>query len=167
MSKITFFWKPDGNNGGFSQWSDHSIELSNQPFAYDGESIIYDNAEQAMIAAKAFTFQDFDIIPEIMECKNLALIRRLGRKVKNFDHQIWNNVKEDIVYRINLAKFRQHTDLRVLLQNTGNDIIANASPYDKIWGIGLSENNIMVQNQDNWIGLNLLGKILQRVRNHI
>ena len=66
-----------------------------------------------------------------------------------------------------MAKFRQHTDLRVLLQNTGNDIIANASPYDKIWGIGLSENNIMVQNQDNWIGLNLLGKILQRVRNHI
>ena len=154
-------------NGDFSQWSKHIIELYGAPFANEGETVLFDNAEQAMMVAKANTFEDFDIIPEMMSTDDPLEIKRLGRKVKNFDKIVWDNLGEDIVYQINLAKFNQNTQLRDQLLKTEDSIIVEASPMDRIWGIGLSINNPKSLDKDQWRGQNLLGKVLMRVRNTI
>jgi len=164
---FTFFWKPQQENGDFSQWSQHSFELHGAPFANEGESVLFDNAEQAMMVAKAYTFEDFDIIPEMMSTEDPLEIKKLGRKVKNFDKIVWDNLGEDIVYQINLAKFNQNTQLRDQLKKTEDSIIVEASPMDRIWGIGLSINNPKSLVQDQWRGQNLLGKVLMRVRDTI
>jgi len=164
---FTFFWKSHEENGDFSQWSKHSIELYGAPFANEGETVLFDNAEQAMMVAKANTFEDFDIIPEMMSTDDPLEIKKLGRKVKNFDKIVWDNLGEDIVYQINLAKFNQNTQLRDQLLKTEDSIIVEASPMDRIWGIGLSINNPKSLDKDQWRGQNLLGKVLMRVRNTI
>ena len=164
---FTFFWKPHQENGDFSQWSTHSFELHDFPFANEGETVLFDNAEQAMMVAKANTFNDYDIIPEMMSTDNPLEIKKLGRKVKNFDKMVWDKVARDIVYKINLAKFNQNTQLRDQLLKTEDSIIVEASPMDRIWGIGLSVKNPKSLDQTQWRGQNLLGKALMQVRDTI
>jgi ribA/ribD-fused uncharacterized protein len=164
MQDVILFWKPNQEYGEFSQWSDHSFELLGLPFANDGESVRFNNAEQAMMVAKASTFGDYDMIPIMMDCDNPSEIRKLGRQVKNFDDEIWKTVRDTLVYRINLSKFQQNTQLSVLLQQTTDSIIAEASPFDRNWGIGLSKSHINAKNPEKWRGKNLLGKALMKVR---
>jgi hypothetical protein len=83
--------------------------------------------------------------------------------VTGFDESVWAAAREEIVYRGNLAKFSQHADLRAILLDTGDRIIAEASPRDSIWGIGMAEDDPNVTDTTLW-GLNLLGKALMRVR---
>lgn len=133
----------------------------------DGDVIEFSNVEQAKVYGKAHLFQDYDIIPEIIATNNPNNLKELGRRVKNFNETIWKQHRYDIVYQAVKAKFFQNTELRVLLQNTHNDILVYASPSDKIWGIGLLQYDVIAQNPENWNGLNLLGKILERVREQL
>ena len=64
----------------------------------------------------------------------------------------------------NRAKFAQHPNLRRFLLDTGNRILVEASPVDKIWGIGLAQDDPRAQNPLQWQGLNLLGFALMKVR---
>ena len=82
-------------------------------------------------------------------------IKDLGRKVSNFDSEIWDENKEKIVFEGNLAKFTQNDRLKSLLMNTGDSILVEASPYDRIWGIGLKSDDVSVNNPNNWLGQNL------------
>ena len=69
-----------------------------------------------------------------------------------------------IVWYGNYLKFSQHEDLRERLLATGDRILAEASPYDLIWGIGYRAKDDLALDQKNWRGQNLLGKILMSVR---
>lgn len=60
------------------------------------------------------------------------------------------------------AKF-EDPELKKILLATGDRIIVEASPYDCIWGVGLSEEDDDLYN-GNWNGQNLLGKALMEVR---
>jgi ribA/ribD-fused uncharacterized protein len=95
---------------------------------------------------------------------NPRTIKNLGRQVKNFDEKIWESYREMIVYNGNLCKFTQSPNLKGVLLETADSIIAEASPYDCIWGIGLSETDPAAKNQAKWRGLNLLGIALMKVR---
>lgn len=111
---------------------------------------------------KAMLFNDFEIAEQILNETDVRKIKALGRKVKDFDNELWDKHKEDFMYNACYAKFSQDAELRDFLLGTGNSEIVEASPVDSIWGIGFSSDRAM-ENIDKW-GQNLLGKTLMKVR---
>jgi ribA/ribD-fused uncharacterized protein len=148
-TRLVFFW-----HGPFSQWS-------KAPMVING--IEYVTCEQYMMAEKARLFGDAEAEAGILASQNPRVQKGIGRKVRGFDEAVWAAARDEIVYRGNLAKFTQHNDLREMLLDTGDRIIAEASPRDSIWGIGMAEDGPHVTDTSRW-GLNLLGKALMRVR---
>jgi hypothetical protein len=150
MNKYTFFW-----NGPFSQWERSSFVI---------DSVVYNTAEQYMMAQKALFFKDYDIFNKILNSKNPSEQKGFGLQVKNFDKDKWDAVCKDFVYRGNYAKFKQNKSLYNALMNTGDTELVEASPYDKIWGIGLAEDDPRANDKSQWQGTNWLGEIITRVR---
>ncbi len=90
--------------------------------------------------------------------------KALGRKVKNFDGQLWADRCREIVTRGNIEKFRQHAPLRDFLLTSSGSVIVEASPYDRIWGIGMKHSDEQTLDPTKWRGSNLLGFALMDVR---
>ncbi len=153
--QFVLFWKPPNP---FGQWTDSSFEV-------DGKS--YSCAEQFMMAGKARLFGDTEIEEQILKTDNPRDHKRLGKKVAGFEEDRWVAERTRIVFRGNVAKFSQNEDLRTLLLDTGDRRMVEASPLDKIWGIGLAADNPLAYNEEQWAGLNLLGNVLEEVRSHI
>ena len=159
--KYLFFWGQQPRKDGqvskscFSQWWE-------EVFVVDG--ITYRSAEHWMMAEKARLFQDEEILQEILAAISPAEAKKLGRSVRNFDPQTWDAHKFEIVKQGNLHKFAQSDALRSFLLTTHKRIIVEASPYDRIWGIGMSERDPGVENPHNWQGENLLGFALMEAR---
>lgn len=152
----TYFFHSDSP---FSQW---------HPSRFIGDrvgtaAIWFENAEQYMMWRKAIVFGDTDVAWKILATTNPKEIKALGREVKNFDDKIWGNVRFDVVFMGNLYKFTQNPELKEALLNT-KGILVEASPYDKIWGIGLSEADARKTSPESWPGKNLLGVALTRLR---
>jgi len=124
----------------------------------------YNCAEQCMMAQKALLFEDIKSFDYIMKETNPAFQKARGRKIEGFNQEKWDLFKEAIVCSANYLKFAQNKTLRKKLLDTKDLILVEASPYDKIWGIGLSENNPLADDEKNWKGQNLLGKVLMKVR---
>lgn len=94
-------------------------------------------------------------------------LKQLGREVKGFDEEIWNSFKVPIVLTGNYYKFSQLEELRKYLLGTGDSLLVEASPYDKVWGIGMNAEEASVCGIDGWRGTNLLGFALMEVRDEI
>lgn len=116
---------------------------------------------------KAILFSDQEIADKIALEPKPSKQKALGRKVKGFDHGKWNAKREEIVEDGNWWKFTQpkEGDMRELLLKTGDRLLVEASPYDRIWGVGYSAANAEA-NREDW-GENLLGKALMRVRDRL
>ena len=121
-------------------------------------------AEHYMMAEKARLFEDEDIRQRIIAESSPRNVKALGRMLSGFDEAIWQQHRQDIVYRGNRAKFSQHTELKKFLLATGNQVLVEASPVDHIWGIGMAENDPDCCHPLLWRGLNLLGFTLMKVR---
>jgi ribA/ribD-fused uncharacterized protein len=134
-----------------------------QPFQ-DNEGTNYTSAEQYMMAGKARVFGDNEVLAEILASDNPADVKKLGRKVANFDDKTWQNHKYEIVKQGNIFKFSQNEDLKTFLLATHTKILVEASPYDTIWGIGLGKEHVNAPNPALWRGQNLLGFALMEVR---
>ena len=135
-------------------------------FTIDG--IEYNCAEQWMMASKARTFTgNDDILAEILHNNDPTKIKAFGRKVQNYDDNIWSRVRYEVVVKGNYAKFSQNDNLKKILLDTRDAILVEASPYDTIWGVGLGINNPDVNNPAKWRGQNLLGKALMEVREQL
>ncbi|MBR2416813.1 MAG: NADAR family protein [Bacteroidaceae bacterium] len=162
-TEIIYFWGHTPNHkkitkSCFSQWYDVY-------FVVDGLS--YHTTEQYMMASKARLFGDEETLKEIMGAESPREYKKLGRKVKGFDAIIWNEKRLDIVVEGNKAKFSQNPALKEFLLATGDAILAEASPYDKIWGIGMDEKTAAAGRVEDWRGENLLGCALMEVRDWI
>ena len=90
--------------------------------------------------------------------------RGIGRKIKGFNQDVWDKHKYDIVYKGNYAKFSQNEALRSFLEHTEDKVLVEASPFDEIWGIKMSMDNLDINNPEKWNGQNLLGFVLMDVR---
>ncbi|KAK3341140.1 hypothetical protein B0T25DRAFT_573546 [Lasiosphaeria hispida] len=169
-----YFWREtETKTGWLSQW---------YPCAFtDEEGIHYETAEHYMMYQKAVLFSDPAVGAQILAASHPRQVKALGRKVKGFDYRIWNGQREDIVRKGTLLKFTRAVSeeglrlgstaeaplvtpltLRQLLLSTGDREIVEASPMDKIWGIGFGTAEAD-RSRGRW-GLNLLGKALMRVR---
>lgn len=123
--------------------------------------------EQFMMEQKAELFGDEKIRRQILECQTPKQMKALGRKVQGFDQTVWDRVKYSIVLNGNWYKFSQNRKLRDFLLSTGDSILAEASPYDGIWGIRLSADSPDAQDPEKWRGQNLLGFALMEVREEL
>ncbi len=160
--KYVFFWghqkqKMDISKTCFSQWYESSFEV---------EGIVYPTAEHYMMYAKVKMFDDSEIASKIIAVKTPGEAKKLGRQVNNYNEQVWQENRFNIVVQANLQKFGQNSKLKDFLVNTGNRILVEASPVDKIWGIGLATDNTSIENPNLWKGLNLLGYALMKVRDN-
>ena len=127
----------------------------------------YTSAEQWMMEHKALHFGDHEVAAQIMTCTDPAQIKALGRKVRGFDDAKWDTVKFKIVVKGNTLKFSQNSGFKTRLASTGDKIIVEASPHDKVWGIGLSKEDAIKTNPSDWPGQNLLGLALMEVRDSL
>lgn len=162
MDKYIFFWKPNEVNGIFSQWYNSKFKDE-----INGKMFEFPTAEHYMMWRKALLFNDEDIAEKILNTKDPKTVKSLGRKVRNFDEKIWMDNNFDIVVRGNMLKFGQNESLKTKLLQTNDKILAEASPYDKLWGIGMNTSNKSIYNMDKWLGKNLLGKALMKVRKNL
>lgn len=157
-----FFWghtvKDEITKACFSQWF---------PFEFEENGIIYKTAEHYMMAGKAKLFNDHEILEQILKTETPNQAKSLGRKVRNFDPEIWNEHKYEIVKQGNFLKFSQNEKFKEFLLSTDDTILVEASPYDKIWGIGMLETNIKAKDPTQWNGENLLGFALMEVRDEL
>lgn len=118
---------------------------------------------------KALLFKDTDIAEKVLKASHPRKAKALGRQVSNFSHEVWDANRDQIVYKGNLLKFTKPveggTDLLVKLLDTGDRELVEASPEDRIWGVGFAAADADA-NRDSW-GLNLLGEALTRVREEL
>jgi ribA/ribD-fused uncharacterized protein len=120
-----------------------------------------------MMASKARLFGDANALERILAAPHPKQAKDLGRSVTNFDEAVWLANRFDFVVAGNQAKFSQHPDLAAFLLGTGQRILVEASPVDRIWGIGLAEDSPDAAHPDKWQGLNLLGFALMQVRHSL
>ncbi|WP_324670763.1 NADAR family protein [Hymenobacter sp. GOD-10R] len=159
--KYLFFWGHQPSKSGeltascFSQWW-------NAPFVVD--NVRYNTAEHWMMAQKALLFHDTAVFEKVLVAKTPGEAKTLGRQVRNFDEPLWLEKRFEIVVTGCLHKFGQHQDLRDFLLNTKNRVLVEASPVDRIWGIGLAADDEKAENPKRWNGLNLLGFALMEAR---
>ena len=139
----------------FSQWF---------PAQFEADGIEYLTAEHYMMAQKAKLINDEEVFKQILQVKHPNEAKQLGRKVRNYNEQLWREKRFEIVVQANLAKFSQHPELRDFLLATHERILVEASPVDKIWGIGMVQDHEHIQDPAQWNGLNLLGFALMQVR---
>ncbi|OTG79266.1 hypothetical protein B9T33_12350 [Acinetobacter sp. ANC 5054] len=162
--KYLCFWghtqkqKDSVDKSCFSQWFP-------SPFVID--DVEYKTAEHFMMAQKAKLFADEEIFQKILEANHPNEAKALGRKIQNYQENVWLEHRFDVVVKGNIAKFTQHPELKAFLLNTQERILVEASPVDKIWGIGLATDDEKAEKPLQWKGLNLLGFALMVVRTQL
>ncbi|MFI6042665.1 NADAR family protein [Nocardia sp. NPDC051321] len=131
-------------------------------FVVDGTE--FASAEHYMMWGKAQLFGDAENAERVLAAPTPKDAKRLGREVRGFDGNLWSEHRYDVVVRGNVAKFGQHAQLREYLLGTGDRVLVEASPADRIWGIGLAADSPKAEDPARWPGLNLLGFALMDAR---
>ncbi len=155
---FVMFWKPDGENGLFGNWF---------PSPFEAGGIKFSCSEQYMMYHKAMLMGDETTAQLMLQEKDPKRHKKLGQSVKPWKEDLWLANRARIMYEGCLAKFSQNEDLRAQLLATGNAVLVEASPLDKIWGIGLKASDPNARKQASWKGLNLLGRVLMQVRSDL
>ena len=99
-----------------------------------------------------------------MSANHPRVYKQLGRTVRGYNEKVWKERREEIVKTGNLNKFGQNSKLRRFLLETDDFVLVEASPYDRIWGIGMYADDPYARDPRRWKGQNLLGFALMDVR---
>ena len=145
-------------NACLSQWWPSDFTIGTNTFS---------TAEHFMMYQKAMLFNDHETAERIVQAEHPFEAKTLGRRVRNFDEARWNHSRFDLVVRGNISKFNQNQKLQAFILNTGDDILAETSPNDLIWGTGCREEDPISTQPEKWPGENLLGFALMQVREHL
>ena len=152
MAKFTFFWN---NRTPFSNW---------YPSIFTWGGITFSRGEQYMMYRKAMRFGDTEIAEKIMSTDDPAEQKALGREVRGYNDAVWAAQRYQIMVEGLYEKFNQNPKLKDALLATEGTEMVEASPYDRIWGIGLTAHDNRAQDKSTWLGQNLLGQVLDEVR---
>lgn len=160
-TKFMFFWghqpQRDGSIGPgcLSQW---------WPAAFTLDGREYTTAEHWMMWSKAMLFGDTRTASRILAVSHPNEAKGLGREVRDFDEAVWEDRRYAVVVAGSVAKFGQNPELGRFLLGTGDRVLVEASPLDRIWGIGLAATDPRAEDPQQWLGLNLLGQALKEAR---
>ncbi|MFG1806678.1 NADAR family protein [Streptomyces sp. NPDC049040] len=162
--KYLHFWghrpQRDGSAGPgcLSQWWP-------APFTVDG--VTYASAEHWMMAGKARLFGDAEAERRAVAAVHPKAAKDVGRLVRGFDDAVWARERFALVTEGSVHKFSQHPELRDFLLGTGGRVLVEASPLDRVWGIGLAADDERAADPARWRGLNLLGFALMDARDRL
>lgn len=162
--KYLHFWghrpRPDGRIGAscLSQWWP-------SPFVVDG--VRYATAEHWMMAGKARLFGDAEAERRVLAAEHPAEAKKVGRLVRDFDGAVWERERFRLVVEGSVHKFAADDDLGMFLLGTRERVLVEASPVDRIWGIGLAADDEAASDPERWRGLNLLGFALMEARERL
>ncbi|MGW4214858.1 NADAR family protein [Lentzea sp. NPDC004789] len=162
--KFLFFWghqpERDGGigKGCLSQW---------WPCTFVVDGVTFASAEHYMMWRKALLFDDTAVAARVLAAASPGEAKALGREVSGFSEPAWVSARLEIVVAGNLAKFGQDPALRSYLLGTGSRVLVEASPLDRVWGIGLTADDPRATDPSSWQGLNLLGEALMEVRSRL
>ncbi|MBN0047850.1 NADAR family protein [Streptomyces actuosus] len=162
--KYLFFWghrpRPDGRVGPscLSQWWP-------SPFTVAG--VTYRTAEHWMMAEKARLFADPEAERQVLDARHPAEAKKAGRLVRGFDEGTWERERFRIVVEGSVHKFGARPELRAFLVSTGDRVLVEASPVDRVWGIGLAAADEAAADPERWRGPNLLGFALMEARRRL
>ena len=154
-NEFVFFWQDE----------DYLSNFYPSPFTIDG--IEFSCNEQWFMYSKAKLFGDLSSMELILKETVPLKIKWLGRAVIGFEEQQWATHREDIMKVGLLEKFQQNSRLKSLLEATGTREIVEASPFDKVWGVGMAQDHPCIENRRKWKGQNLLGIALVKVREQL
>ena len=146
-------------------WGGPFSNFYEAPFQAEGHS--FKTSEQYFMWKKAMTFGDEETAALILAAETPKEAKKLGRKVKGYDDGIWAEKRESIMEEGCYRKYTSNPALKKMLLSYPDKEFVEASPYDKIWGIGLGEEEAARREEKEWPGQNLLGKVLGRVRDRI
>lgn len=131
-------------------------------------SQLFTNSEQLFMYFKAEFFNDWETAEEIVDLgKDPKTAKNLGRKVKGFNEKEWSKVREEMMYKAIMLKFKSSKELTKKLLDTYPKILVEGTPFDPIWGVMIKWDDDRILNEKNWKGQNLLGKVLMRVRDDL
>ena len=147
-----YFWKPYQNDGYLSNWYP-------SPFTVDGKHFV--NSEHYFMWKKVMLFEP-ELEQLILSTKDPKEMKSIGQKVKNYNNSEWSAVRYEIMKEALFHKFSQNPKLLNNLMWTGNSGIIEASPSDRVWGIGITAVEALMDKP--WKGQNLLGKALIETR---
>lgn len=137
-----------------------------KPFLNSEGSEFY-SAKQYTVYAKAILFGDLEMSKNILRCASPAAAKELGRKVRDFDEDVW------AVKRLSIAtdgcelKFFQSDACKEVLLGTGDKLLAEISPDDKLHGIGMPSSDPTKLDPSSWEGENIVGEVLMTVRERL
>jgi len=141
-----------------------------------GDEIAIKWSEQGFMLIKCLVFMEEEssrhrtwntqLLNKLLTAKTPKEAKECGRAVRGYNERTWNSLREEAMYFNLIRKFGQNPGLKAQLLATGNDILVEASPYDKIWGAGLRETDPRINDPSQW-GKNLLGMCLDRVRTEL
>ncbi|KAM0720806.1 hypothetical protein Q7P37_003091 [Cladosporium fusiforme] len=145
-----FFWREFEELCGFlSQWYDSTFEV---------DGVTYHSTEMWMM----------EVAKQMMQTTVPAEHQALGRKAKGFSRVKWDEHKSRIVEEGNWHKFTKckgESELAKRLLETGDRELVEASPTDRIWGVGFAAANAL-DNREKW-GDNRLGEAIMKVRERL
>ena len=138
------------------------------PKQFKYQKHIFSNSEQAFMWRKAMFFKDYEIAHQILtKAKHPNYAKALGRKVKNFDDAAWDKVRYSIMKDVVKNKIRQSEELKEFIKKHKDKTFVEASPFDAIWGVNMSEDDDKILDSSNWKGQNLLGKVYNELKEEI
>lgn len=147
--------------GPLSQWYGG---FKDQESTFEEHGRVFNCAEKYMMYEKAYIMGDTEAEDLILSSNSPKEQKEIGRRIRNFDQVLWDTVKFEVVVRGNYLKFSQNEHLKEFLFQTNGLILAEAAPWDPVWGIGLDEKDKRAYNLETWQGESLLGKALMYVR---
>lgn len=152
--KYVFFW-----GGPFSNFAPIKEGIK-----FDG--FRFPTSEHVFMYIKAKTFNDNEIAEQIKSAPDPKTAKKLGRKVRGFNEEVWKKHRDNAMKTAVQLKFDASSEFRneLLKEKYKNKTFVEASPYDCVWGIGMSMEDPNVNNEHEWRGLNLLGNILTKLR---
>lgn len=136
---------------------------------FEYKHLTWKSSEQAYMAEKALYFGDYEAFLKILDADTPAEAKKIGRQVRGFDQELWNEVSFNIMFNIVWNKFTQNDYLKeyILRDDFKGKGFIEGSPLDGIWGVKVQWDNPMIDDESNWNGENRLGKVLNLVRMYL
>ena len=152
------FWRETELFGCLSNWYPAGFDFCDTWFA---------TSEHWMMCQKACLMGDMEKAGQILAAPTPRKAKELGAEVEPYDDALWNAVREQLVYYGIREKCIANERVRNLLLSTGPALLAEASPYDKVWGAGVTADDPRFANPAEWKGKNLLGRACMRARSDV